>query len=106
MVRPTGIEGMKPKSVRKKLKQPSFAAKVDRGQIQRGIDVGDPVLAAVADESTWTSPSSASHREHRERPRRARRLGDGAGSQWAPWIAHGTTCSSRQNVAARSPAGS
>jgi putative nucleotidyltransferase with HDIG domain len=38
LVRPTGIEGMKPKSVRKKLKQPSFAAKVDRGQIQRGVD--------------------------------------------------------------------
>ncbi len=38
LVRPTGIEGMKPKSVRKKLKQPSFAAKVDRGQIVRGID--------------------------------------------------------------------
>jgi predicted hydrolase (HD superfamily) len=29
---------MKPKSVRKKLKQPSFAAKVDRGQIQRAIE--------------------------------------------------------------------
>ena len=38
LVRPTGMEGMKPKSVRKKLKQPSFAAKVDRGQIQRAID--------------------------------------------------------------------
>jgi putative nucleotidyltransferase with HDIG domain len=38
LVRPTGIEGMKPKSVRKKLKQPSFAAKVDRDQIARGID--------------------------------------------------------------------
>src|SRR5919109_2769246 len=38
LVRPTGIEGMTPKSVRKKLKQPSFAAKVDRGQIQRGIE--------------------------------------------------------------------
>jgi predicted hydrolase (HD superfamily) len=37
-VRPTGIEGMRPKSVRKKLKQPSFAAKVDRDQIRRGID--------------------------------------------------------------------
>ena len=37
LVRPTGIEGMKPKSVRKKLKQPSFAAKVDRDQIQRAI---------------------------------------------------------------------
>src|SRR3954466_15303324 len=38
LVRPTAIEGMTPKSVRKKLKQPSFAAKVDRGQIQRGIE--------------------------------------------------------------------
>jgi putative nucleotidyltransferase with HDIG domain len=38
LVRPTGIEGMKVKSVRKKLKQPSFAAKVDREQISRGIE--------------------------------------------------------------------
>jgi putative nucleotidyltransferase with HDIG domain len=38
LVRPTGMEGMKPKSVRKKLKQPSFAAKVDRDQIRRGIE--------------------------------------------------------------------
>jgi putative nucleotidyltransferase with HDIG domain len=38
LVRPTGIEGMKPKSVRRKLKQPSFAAKIDRGQIERGIE--------------------------------------------------------------------
>jgi putative nucleotidyltransferase with HDIG domain len=38
LVRPTGIEGMTPKSVRKKLKQPSFAAKVDRDQIHRGIE--------------------------------------------------------------------
>jgi predicted hydrolase (HD superfamily) len=38
LVRPTGVEGLKPKSVRKKLKQPSFAAKVDRDQIRRGVD--------------------------------------------------------------------
>jgi predicted hydrolase (HD superfamily) len=38
LVRPTGIAGMKPKSVRKKLKQPSFAAKVDRDQIARGTE--------------------------------------------------------------------
>jgi predicted hydrolase (HD superfamily) len=38
LVRPTGIVGMKPKSVKKKLKQPSFAAAVDREQVQRGID--------------------------------------------------------------------
>jgi putative nucleotidyltransferase with HDIG domain len=38
LVRPTGIEGMKPKSVRKKMKQPSFAAAVDREQLQRAAD--------------------------------------------------------------------
>jgi putative nucleotidyltransferase with HDIG domain len=38
LVRPTGIEGMKPKSVRKKLKQPSFAAAIDRDQLQRAAD--------------------------------------------------------------------
>jgi putative nucleotidyltransferase with HDIG domain len=38
MVRPTGFEGMKPKSVKKKLKQPSFAAAVNREEVQRGID--------------------------------------------------------------------
>jgi putative nucleotidyltransferase with HDIG domain len=38
LVRPTGIEGMKPKSVKKKLKQPSFAAAVDREQVWRGIE--------------------------------------------------------------------
>jgi putative nucleotidyltransferase with HDIG domain len=38
LVRPTGIEGMTPKSVRKKLKQPSFAAGVDRDQVRRGAE--------------------------------------------------------------------
>lgn len=38
LVRPTGIEGMKPKSVRKKLKQPSFAAGVDREEVRQGAD--------------------------------------------------------------------
>lgn len=37
LIRPTGIEGMKVKSVRKKLRTASFAAKVDRGQIEQGI---------------------------------------------------------------------
>jgi putative nucleotidyltransferase with HDIG domain len=35
-VRPSGIHGLTPKSVRKKLKQPSFAAAVDRDDILRG----------------------------------------------------------------------
>jgi putative nucleotidyltransferase with HDIG domain len=38
LVRPTGIEGMKPKSVKKKLKQPSFAAAVNRDEVQTGIE--------------------------------------------------------------------
>jgi putative nucleotidyltransferase with HDIG domain len=37
-VRPEGIHGMTPKSVKKKLKQPSFAAAVDRDELRRGAD--------------------------------------------------------------------
>jgi predicted hydrolase (HD superfamily) len=35
-VRPDGIRGMTPKSVKKKLKQPSFAAAVDRDALREG----------------------------------------------------------------------
>jgi len=38
VVRPTGIHGLQPKSVKKKLKQPSFAAAVNRADVQRGAD--------------------------------------------------------------------
>src|SRR6266480_1376212 len=38
LVRPTGIEGMTPKSVKKKLKTPSFAAGVDRDQVRQGAE--------------------------------------------------------------------
>lgn len=38
LVRPTGIEGMTPKSVKKKLKQRSFAAAVDREQVRAGAE--------------------------------------------------------------------
>ncbi len=38
MVRPTGVVGMTPKSVKKKLKQPSFAAAVDRDDVRRGAE--------------------------------------------------------------------
>ena len=38
MVRPTGIEGMAPKSVKKKLKQPSFAAGVNRDEVRQGAE--------------------------------------------------------------------
>ncbi len=38
-VRPEGIVGLTPKSVKKKLKQKSFAAKVERDEIQTGVDL-------------------------------------------------------------------
>ncbi|HEV8152981.1 MAG TPA: HDIG domain-containing protein [Solirubrobacteraceae bacterium] len=38
MVRPEGIRGMTPKSVKKKLKQPSFAAAVNRDDVRRGAE--------------------------------------------------------------------
>jgi putative nucleotidyltransferase with HDIG domain len=38
LVRPTGVAGMTPKSVKKKLKTPSFAAAVDREQLRRGAE--------------------------------------------------------------------
>jgi len=37
-VRPAGLDGMTPKSVRKKLRQPSFAAAVDREALREGAD--------------------------------------------------------------------
>jgi putative nucleotidyltransferase with HDIG domain len=38
LVRPTGIEAMAPRSVKKKLKQPSFAAGVDRDEVRQGAE--------------------------------------------------------------------
>jgi putative nucleotidyltransferase with HDIG domain len=50
-VRPQGFDGMTPKSVRKKLKQPSFAAAVSREEVTRGAEeLGveeDELIAAV-----------------------------------------------------------
>jgi predicted hydrolase (HD superfamily) len=53
LVRPTGIEGMKPKSVRKKLKQPSFAAGVNREEViegaeELGVDFDEHVAFVIA----------------------------------------------------------
>jgi len=49
MVRPEGIHGLAPKSVRKKLKQPSFAAAVNREELQSSADtLGVPFDEHVA----------------------------------------------------------
>jgi putative nucleotidyltransferase with HDIG domain len=39
LVRPTGLEGLEPKSVKKKLKQPSFAAGVSRDDVYEGAQL-------------------------------------------------------------------
>jgi predicted hydrolase (HD superfamily) len=53
LVRPTGIEGLTPKSVKKKLKQPSFAAGVNRDDVRRGpeelgVDFDEHVAFVIA----------------------------------------------------------
>jgi putative nucleotidyltransferase with HDIG domain len=49
LVRPTGIEGLTPKSVKKKMKQPSFAAAVNREELrQSAADLGEDFDEHVA----------------------------------------------------------
>jgi putative nucleotidyltransferase with HDIG domain len=52
-VRPEGLDGMTPKSVKKKLKQPSFAAAVDRDDVrggaeELGVDFDEHVAFVIA----------------------------------------------------------
>ena len=66
-VRPEGLAGMTPKSVKKKLKQPSFAAAVHRDELRRGaeelgVDFDEHlafVIDALADRRHELMPASA-----------------------------------------------
>jgi len=53
LVRPTGLDGLEPKSVRKKLKQPSFAAGVHRDEVYAGaallgLELDEHIVNVVA----------------------------------------------------------
>jgi putative nucleotidyltransferase with HDIG domain len=66
-VRPEKLQGMTPKSVKKKLKQPSFAAAVDRNELRHGADeLGvdfdehlSIVIAALAEKQDELMPAGA-----------------------------------------------
>jgi putative nucleotidyltransferase with HDIG domain len=70
-VRPQGLEGMTPKSVKKKLKQPSFAAAVGReemleGARELGVDFDEHlqiVITALAEHSEELLPAEAETRD-------------------------------------------
>ena len=53
LVRPTGLDGLEPRSVKKKLKQPSFASGVHREDVYKGaeelgVDLDDHIRTVVA----------------------------------------------------------
>jgi putative nucleotidyltransferase with HDIG domain len=59
-VRPTGLEGLEPKSVLKKLKQPSFAAGVSRDDVTQGAEeLGVPLDEHIANVVAALVPISA-----------------------------------------------
>ena len=70
LVRPTGIEGMTPKSVKKKLKTPAFAAAVNREEVHEaaeelGVDFDEHLRTVIAamddrrDELGLAAPASS-----------------------------------------------
>ena len=69
-VRPEGLVGMTPKSVKKKMKQPSFAAAVGRDELREGAaELGvdfdehvETVIAALAARSDQLLPAGAGER--------------------------------------------
>jgi putative nucleotidyltransferase with HDIG domain len=73
LVRPTGIEGMAPKSVKKKLKQPSFAAGVNRDEVREGaedlgVDFDEHVAFVIAAMEERADELGLLGSEHSARP--------------------------------------
>jgi putative nucleotidyltransferase with HDIG domain len=69
MVRPTGIVGLTPKSVKKKLKQPSFAAGVNREEVlqsadELGVDFDEHVAKVIAAMEERAEELGLGPREH------------------------------------------
>ena len=60
LVRPTGLDGLEPKSVKKKLKQPSFAAGVHRDEVYAGAELlGLPLDEHIANVIAALQPIAA-----------------------------------------------
>ncbi len=92
-VRPSGLDGMTPKSVKKKMKTPAFAAAVSRedmteGAAELGVDFDEHlriVIAALAEHSDELLPAHRlAVRCPRPRPRRPGRKGPETGTYLRP----------------------
>jgi putative nucleotidyltransferase with HDIG domain len=73
LVRPTGLEGMTPKSVKKKLKQPSFASGVNREEVrdgaeELGVDFDEHVAFLIAAMEERAGELGLPGSEHSARP--------------------------------------
>ena len=70
LVRPTGLDGLEPKSVRKKLKQPSFAAGVHRDEVYAGaellgLELDEHIANVIAALQPIAARARAAHRRRR-----------------------------------------